>query len=188
MSYLKRGLSGEPVKMLQAKLGLGADGSFGPKTEAAVKEFQSKNGLKADGIAGPDTFAVIGLPELILLREGARGEQVKKLQEALGIKADGAFGPGTKKAVMDFQSKNGLKADGMAGPVTLAKMSGFSAVITSATIAAATLPADFALPEIEPLPPLTNADIAAPAPAATKAAAAAPPERSVWGSIKGWFS
>jgi putative chitinase len=47
---LKNGSSGEDVKRLQEKLGLTADGGFGPKTEAAVKNWQSANGFVADGI------------------------------------------------------------------------------------------------------------------------------------------
>ena len=47
---LKIGSTGEEVKKLQEKLGLNADGSFGPMTEAKVKEWQAANGLTADGI------------------------------------------------------------------------------------------------------------------------------------------
>ena len=47
---LKNGFKGGDVKKLQEKLGLTADGSFGPGTEKAVKEWQSKNGLTPDGI------------------------------------------------------------------------------------------------------------------------------------------
>ncbi len=125
MAILKRGLSGEPVKVMQEKLGVAADGIFGPGTEAALKEYQKKHGLHVDGVAGPDTFAQMGLFELVLLRPGTSGEAVKKLQQALGVTADGHFGPGTQKALRDFQTKNGLDADGLAGPATLAKMSGF---------------------------------------------------------------
>lgn len=46
---LKVGSTGEDVKKLQTKLGLTADGSFGPKTEAAVNAWLTKNGLTADG-------------------------------------------------------------------------------------------------------------------------------------------
>ena len=53
---LKNGSKGEDVKKLQAKLGLAADGSFGPGTEAKVKEWQAANGLKADGIVGAGTW------------------------------------------------------------------------------------------------------------------------------------
>ena len=42
---LKNGSKGEDVKKLQIKLGLTADGSFGPGTESKVKEWQSANGL-----------------------------------------------------------------------------------------------------------------------------------------------
>lgn len=69
MSILKRGLKGAPVKRLQEKLGISADGDFGPGTERAVKEFQEANGLAVDGIAGPDTFSAMGLHELVLLRK-----------------------------------------------------------------------------------------------------------------------
>jgi peptidoglycan hydrolase-like protein with peptidoglycan-binding domain len=42
---------------MQAKLGLTADGDFGPGTEAALKKWQAANGLTADGVAGPKTLA-----------------------------------------------------------------------------------------------------------------------------------
>ena len=122
MAILKKGLSGEPVRRLQAKLGIEADGEFGPNTEKALKDWQTKNSLSADGIAGPDTFMAMGLYELVLLKQGTHGNAVKKLQEKLAISADGQFGSATEKAVRDYQQKNGLVADGMAGPVTLAHM------------------------------------------------------------------
>ena len=56
---LKKGSSGEDVKKLQAKLGLGADGIFGGGTEQAVKNFQTKNGLTPDGIVGEQTWQKI---------------------------------------------------------------------------------------------------------------------------------
>ena len=54
---LKVGSKGEDVKKLQEKLGLSADGSFGPGTEKAVKEWQSANGLTADGLVGDGTWS-----------------------------------------------------------------------------------------------------------------------------------
>ncbi len=128
MAILKKGLAGEPVRRLQAKLGVTADGQFGPGTETALKEWQKKNSLSADGIAGPDTFMAMGLYELILLKDGTRGTAVKALQEKLGVTADGQFGSGTAKALMDYQKANGLKADGFAGPATLAQMKLFKEV------------------------------------------------------------
>lgn len=125
MGMLRRGLTGEPVRILQEKLGVAADGIFGPATEAALIEYQTQNGLSPDGIAGPDTFTAMGLHELVLLHRPIRGEMVRKLQLGLGIDADGIFGPGTEAAVKRFQADNGLEPDGMAGPQTLALVPGF---------------------------------------------------------------
>ena len=54
---LKVGSKGDDVKKLQAKLGLAADGHFGPGTEAKVKAWQAANGLTADGLVGDGTWA-----------------------------------------------------------------------------------------------------------------------------------
>lgn len=54
---LKMGHVGPDVAWLQERLGLTADGDFGPATKRAVKAFQAKNGLTADGVAGPRTLA-----------------------------------------------------------------------------------------------------------------------------------
>lgn len=56
---LRRDASGEFVRQLQQKLGLTVDGSFGPKTEAAVRVFQRSRGLVPDGIVGPKTWAIL---------------------------------------------------------------------------------------------------------------------------------
>jgi hypothetical protein len=53
---LKRGSRGANVKFLQEKLGLTADGIFGPNTDRAVRAFQTKNKLAVDGIVGPATW------------------------------------------------------------------------------------------------------------------------------------
>jgi len=58
---LKIGSKGEDVKKLQAKLGLTADGDFGPGTDKSVKAWQTVNGLTADGIVGPATWAKMGI-------------------------------------------------------------------------------------------------------------------------------
>jgi hypothetical protein len=52
---LRRGSSGESVRVLQEKLFV--DGVFGASTEAAVREFQRKHGLVVDGVVGPRTWA-----------------------------------------------------------------------------------------------------------------------------------
>lgn len=66
-TLLKRGMTGEDVRKLQARLielgyGLpkyGADGEYGSETVKAVKEFQTDKGLDADGIAGEKTLAAL---------------------------------------------------------------------------------------------------------------------------------
>ena len=58
---LKPGHSGSAVKRLQRKLGMRADGVYGPATKRAVKRYQKRAGLKADGIAGPATLRKLGV-------------------------------------------------------------------------------------------------------------------------------
>jgi putative chitinase len=54
---LKNGSRGEDVKKLQEKLGLSADGVFGPGTEKAVKKWQIDHDLAADGLVGEGTWS-----------------------------------------------------------------------------------------------------------------------------------
>lgn len=53
---LRRGARGAWVKVLQARIGAEADGTFGPQTEAALRAFQREHHLVPDGIAGPKTW------------------------------------------------------------------------------------------------------------------------------------
>jgi putative chitinase len=55
-AVIRVGSKNDTVKAVQAKLGITADGSFGPGTERAVKAWQTENGLTADGIIGPATL------------------------------------------------------------------------------------------------------------------------------------
>ncbi len=54
---LRRGDRGDAVKTVQEKVGVTADGDFGPGTEAAVRAFQQGAQLTPDGIVGPKTWA-----------------------------------------------------------------------------------------------------------------------------------
>lgn len=56
---LKVGSKGSAVKALQSKLGIPADGDFGPQTKAAVIAFQKKHSLIADGVVGAQTWAAL---------------------------------------------------------------------------------------------------------------------------------
>ena len=80
---LKLGMKGDDVKLLQTKLGITADGDFGPKTEKALKEWQTKNGLTADGVAGSATLSKLG----ILLKEDVLIQPINSLnyQKLSGI-------------------------------------------------------------------------------------------------------
>jgi hypothetical protein len=61
---VKRGDRGSAVRQIQSKLGIPADGVFGPQTERAVKRFQRSKGLLVDGIVGPQTRSALGLEPL----------------------------------------------------------------------------------------------------------------------------
>ena len=60
---LRRGSTGALVEQIQSKLKVntasGGKGTFGPKTEAAVRAFQREHGLVPDGIVGPKTWAAL---------------------------------------------------------------------------------------------------------------------------------
>ena len=62
---LKKGWGMKPapphkdVVLLQQRLGINADGRFGPGTDAAVRTFQRRNGLSVDGIVGQKTWAAL---------------------------------------------------------------------------------------------------------------------------------
>lgn len=54
---LRRGSKGEDVRILQQRLGIPADGDFGPNTERSVIAYQQRNGLVPDGVVGPKTWS-----------------------------------------------------------------------------------------------------------------------------------
>jgi peptidoglycan hydrolase-like protein with peptidoglycan-binding domain len=61
VALLKKGSHGQVVAELQRRLGVRADGAFGPRTRAAVRRFQRRHGLAPDGIVGPLTAGALGL-------------------------------------------------------------------------------------------------------------------------------
>ncbi|UBF25894.1 peptidoglycan-binding protein [Kovacikia minuta CCNUW1] len=65
MPEIKRGCSGEAVKLLQSALKstgafpMDVDGKFGSLTEMSVRNFQRRQGLVADGIVGACTWRAL---------------------------------------------------------------------------------------------------------------------------------
>jgi peptidoglycan hydrolase-like protein with peptidoglycan-binding domain len=53
-------MTGALTKQVQAKLGVRADGGFGPGTEAAVRAFQRRHNLVPDGIVGTENLGCFG--------------------------------------------------------------------------------------------------------------------------------
>ena len=194
MALLRRGLQGEPVRILQQHLGINADGVFGQGTYEAVIAFQNANGLSADGIAGPDTFYAMGLLELVQLHKPIKGQLVKRLQEGLGIGADGHFGNGTEASVKQLQEMNDLEADGIAGPQTLQFVVGFdefapkveASLVTEATPELEFAAADIAIGEMAAAP-LTEQEGAISKAVHGATDVASNIGKSIWNTVKSIF-
>lgn len=147
---LRQGAQGPDVASVQEALlraGVsvrgGADGVFGPMTEAAVSEFQRAKGLAVTGEVDESTASALGLGSsptpaaasntgsngYVGLAVGANGPLVEELQQKLSVAgvfvpggADGVFGPATKGAVENFQRWNGLEVTGTVTQATATKL------------------------------------------------------------------
>ncbi len=131
---LKKGSADPAVRDLQEALKLlghdpgPIDGTFGPRTEAAVRAFQHARGIPADAIVGRVTWINIDEADQSepVLRVGSTGLPVRRLQSrmsAVGFDTggvDGRFSPRTEAAVRQLQQRFGLAVDGVVGSKTWA--------------------------------------------------------------------
>ena len=110
--------------------GLAVDGSFGPKTKAAiVKEVQKIIGTTADGSFGPNSKKAWGSR---VVKKGSTGNLVRLVQMMLVCRGysvgsagcDGDCGAKTAAAIKSYQTKNKLEADSKCGKNTAAKLFG----------------------------------------------------------------
>lgn len=111
MSVLRKGDRGTNVKELQqllskAGFNVGDDGTFGLKTEMAVKQFQAKQNLHVDGIVGRRTLAALGKPVTTRAPQppisGSAGRQAVGAMDisASGMSSFFIVKPGRTKAVI----------------------------------------------------------------------------------------
>ena len=132
---LQRGIKSDEVLAMQNRLiELGyltgnVDGTFGPKTEEAIRSAQAAFGLEQTGVAdnafqqklfeGAATSAA-DATGYVTLSNGSTGEAVKRLQrrlQDLGYykgRADGGYGPMMVEAVKKAQAALGMEQTGIA--------------------------------------------------------------------------
>lgn len=128
---VEAGDSGQEVQLLQDRLNeLGfapgqADGSYGPRTIAAVEAFQELAGLTRTGAANEATLTALTDYRYLgpMLHAGDDGREVEELQARLGDgpfdpgPADGEYGPSTVAAVWALEKLAGVPLDGDWGPL-----------------------------------------------------------------------
>jgi GH24 family phage-related lysozyme (muramidase)/peptidoglycan hydrolase-like protein with peptidoglycan-binding domain len=143
-SSLKKGATGAGVKTLQddlVKMGFMTRsevntgyGTFGAKTEAALKSFQASVGLEQTGAVGPKTkhaiesvIAGVGQnknADTNVINVSQQKLTAAKFLSAADAKAEaGVYGPKTEAAVTAFQAKNNIQQTGVIGPQTFAALS-----------------------------------------------------------------
>jgi peptidoglycan hydrolase-like protein with peptidoglycan-binding domain len=130
------------IREVQQRVGVAADGAFGPITLRAVKDFQASHHLVVDGIVGPATRAALGL----------RAGPIVRVNPALMpvARKPVAAKPATKPAqrpvhqttqnsrpapaamsitamIRQLQQRLGITVDGQFGPATLRAVKAFQA-------------------------------------------------------------
>jgi cell wall-associated NlpC family hydrolase len=73
------------TRALQGKLGLAADGVYGPVTRSTVRAFQRAHELEVDGVVGPATLGALGLSASAAAPSGA-GSAVDAARSQIGAR------------------------------------------------------------------------------------------------------
>lgn len=111
----------------------GADGAYGPQTEAALKAFQGENGLEASGHLDEATLDAL----TYISPDSATAKDVQQRLIDLGYLtgyADGIIGPRSTDAMKLFQRLNSLSVNGKADGDTLALLFSQDALALPATL------------------------------------------------------
>ena len=85
----------DTVTAVQAKLGVAADGVYGPVTRGAVRRFQRSQGLTVDGIVGPQTLRALGISPAAAAAQASQVAMTSKPPVA---------DPGTLEAIAQCES------------------------------------------------------------------------------------
>jgi peptidoglycan hydrolase-like protein with peptidoglycan-binding domain len=130
------------VRQVQQRVGVSADGAFGPITLRAVKAYQAGHHLVVDGIVGPATRGALGLRAGPILRVNPALMPVAHKPVAAKPGAKPASHPVQRTAssprpgpapmsisatIRLLQQKLGIPVDGQFGPATLRAVKAFQA-------------------------------------------------------------
>jgi peptidoglycan hydrolase-like protein with peptidoglycan-binding domain len=83
------GAAASSVRLVQRRLGLAADGDFGPQTIAAVRRFQGAHGLSRDGVVGAATWKALGIRGRHPVLVGVKASPARPVQSVAGAPALG---------------------------------------------------------------------------------------------------
>jgi peptidoglycan hydrolase-like protein with peptidoglycan-binding domain len=108
------------TRAVQQKLGVSADGVYGPRTRSAVKRFQRTHGLAVDGIAGPATLAALGVASQAPASAAAPAPESSTLQRIAQCESSGnpsaVSADGTYRGKYQFDSETWQAMGGSGDP------------------------------------------------------------------------